>query len=393
MNIKSLLLGSAAAFVAVSGARAADAIVTAEPEPAEYVRVCDVYGKGFFYIPGTETCMKVGGLVRYQMNFDGNEAFDTGGVETGGGFSSNSAARGRVNFDVREETELGTLRGYIRLQSTAVQNNTTAVTGTGVGLEFAYLQLGGLTAGRYDSLWTSDIGGAEDGLLTDSDLAVGDKKANLISYTVAMDGFSGTLSLENPTVTRNGIEITPRETSGDVDVVAKLAYSAGWGGAYIAGVYDSQPVVYPLAVVSSDPGYAIKAGAWIKDLGLSDSTLKVEGHFAPEKTDYATLDTRGFADLPLKWTAGVGYDVSFGKIGLAAAGQYGQTFDDYVRVGGEPANVINLVGNVSYKVTTNLKVLTEVSYRDIERPALSSPDVAKVTSDQLNGFLRVERSF
>ncbi|TKB42747.1 MAG: hypothetical protein E5W81_26155, partial [Mesorhizobium sp.] len=35
MNIKSLLLGSAAAFVAVSGARAADAVVVAEQEPAE----------------------------------------------------------------------------------------------------------------------------------------------------------------------------------------------------------------------------------------------------------------------------------------------------------------------------------------------------------------------
>ncbi|MGO4558736.1 porin, partial [Mesorhizobium sp. 2RAF21] len=44
MNIKSLLLGSAAALLAVSGARAADAVVVAEPEPAEYVKICDVYG-------------------------------------------------------------------------------------------------------------------------------------------------------------------------------------------------------------------------------------------------------------------------------------------------------------------------------------------------------------
>ena len=67
MNIKSLLLGSAAALVAVSGARAADAVVVAEPEPVEYVRVCDVYGTGFYYIPGTETCLKVGGYVRYDI--------------------------------------------------------------------------------------------------------------------------------------------------------------------------------------------------------------------------------------------------------------------------------------------------------------------------------------
>ena len=67
MNIKSLLLGSAAALVAVSGARAADAVVIAEPEPVEYVRVCDVYGTSFYYIPGTEICLKVGGYMRYDI--------------------------------------------------------------------------------------------------------------------------------------------------------------------------------------------------------------------------------------------------------------------------------------------------------------------------------------
>src|SRR6187551_3025688 len=67
MNIKSLLLGSAAAFVAVSGARAADAVVIAEPEPMEYVRICDTYGVGFYYIPGTETCLKLSGYIRYDI--------------------------------------------------------------------------------------------------------------------------------------------------------------------------------------------------------------------------------------------------------------------------------------------------------------------------------------
>jgi opacity protein-like surface antigen len=67
MNIKSLLLGSAAALVAVSGARAADAVVVADPEPVEYVRVCDIYGAGYYYIPGTEICPKVGGYVRYDI--------------------------------------------------------------------------------------------------------------------------------------------------------------------------------------------------------------------------------------------------------------------------------------------------------------------------------------
>lgn len=83
MNIKSLLLGSAAALIAVSGARAADAVVVAEPEPAEYVKICDVYGAGYFYIPGTETCLRIGGYVRYDIgvgdagSFDGVNMFRT----------------------------------------------------------------------------------------------------------------------------------------------------------------------------------------------------------------------------------------------------------------------------------------------------------------------------
>ena len=79
MNIKSLLLGSAAALVAVTGARAADAVVVAEPEPVEYVRVCDVYGAGFYYMPGTETCLKVSGYIRYDMGVGDDGVSDFGG--------------------------------------------------------------------------------------------------------------------------------------------------------------------------------------------------------------------------------------------------------------------------------------------------------------------------
>ena len=60
--VKSLLLGSAAAVLAVAGAQAADLPVKAKP--VEYVKVCALYGAGFFYIPGTDTCLKVGGFVR-----------------------------------------------------------------------------------------------------------------------------------------------------------------------------------------------------------------------------------------------------------------------------------------------------------------------------------------
>ena len=63
--VKSLLLGSAAGLLTVAGAQAADLPVR-KAAPVNYVRICDAYGAGFFYIPGTDTCLKVGGLALFE---------------------------------------------------------------------------------------------------------------------------------------------------------------------------------------------------------------------------------------------------------------------------------------------------------------------------------------
>src|ERR1700759_2122227 len=60
--VKSLVLGSTAALVAVGGAQAADLPVKAKA--VEYVKICSLYGPGFYYIPGTETRIKLGGYLR-----------------------------------------------------------------------------------------------------------------------------------------------------------------------------------------------------------------------------------------------------------------------------------------------------------------------------------------
>ena len=66
MKLKTLLLGSAAAFAVVGGAQAADLSVA---EPVDYVRVCDAFGVGYWYIPGTDTCLKIGGYVQFDVKF------------------------------------------------------------------------------------------------------------------------------------------------------------------------------------------------------------------------------------------------------------------------------------------------------------------------------------
>src|SRR4030095_9534860 len=68
--VKCLLLGSAAGLVAVAGAQAADLPVKAKP--VQYVKICTLYGVGFYYIPGTDMCIKIGGYVRAEYAYGVN---------------------------------------------------------------------------------------------------------------------------------------------------------------------------------------------------------------------------------------------------------------------------------------------------------------------------------
>ena len=65
---KSVLLGTSAALMGAAAAQAAD-LPSRKAAPVEYVRVCDAYGAGFFYIPGTQTCLRVGGRIRADYAF------------------------------------------------------------------------------------------------------------------------------------------------------------------------------------------------------------------------------------------------------------------------------------------------------------------------------------
>src|SRR5258705_10931914 len=53
----------------MSGAKAAD--LPGKAKAVEYVRICSLYGGGFFYIPGTDTCIKIGGYLRADTTFNG----------------------------------------------------------------------------------------------------------------------------------------------------------------------------------------------------------------------------------------------------------------------------------------------------------------------------------
>src|SRR4030095_9819003 len=95
--VKSLLLGCAAGLVAGAGAQAADLPVKAKP--VEYVKVCSIYGVGFFYIPGTDTCIKIGGWARPEPDFNAGGSHSS--YYSGGGGRNNRIDTADVQFRSR----------------------------------------------------------------------------------------------------------------------------------------------------------------------------------------------------------------------------------------------------------------------------------------------------
>src|SRR6478752_4282977 len=81
--MKGLLLGTAAGLFAVASAQAADLPVKAKP--VEYVKVCTLYGAGFFYVPGTDTCLKIGMYIR------SDHGYGAGTVSSAPGYALSSA--------------------------------------------------------------------------------------------------------------------------------------------------------------------------------------------------------------------------------------------------------------------------------------------------------------
>src|SRR5436309_10811193 len=113
--VKSLILGSAAGLVAMSGAQAADLPVKAKA--VEYVRICSLYGAGFYYIPGTDTCIKFGGYLRVDLALNGGDygPFQAGNQAGGQNRLTNyfvSRSRSDFTIDTRTATEYGVVRTF-----------------------------------------------------------------------------------------------------------------------------------------------------------------------------------------------------------------------------------------------------------------------------------------
>ena len=171
-TVTRALLCSAAGVFAVTEAPAADvpATLPVKARPVEYVKVCTLYGAGFWYVPGTDTCIKIGAYVKLQTEYNAtnapfmlgvavNGAGDTGGRHTRtdtSPFTWNQ--RGVISFDMRTQTDYGTLRSYVDIGEQTQASDTFAGTNASAAPvsifnSRAFIQFAGFTAGRIRSFF------------------------------------------------------------------------------------------------------------------------------------------------------------------------------------------------------------------------------------------------
>ncbi|MBG0510250.1 porin [Agrobacterium sp. MOPV5] len=355
MNIKSLLIGSAAALAAVSGAHAADAIVAAEPEPLEYVRVCDAFGTGFFYIPGTETCLKFDGYIRFQTDFGRNKA---------GTSDWDSFTRAQFNIDTRTDTELGALRGYIGLRGQADHDSNRAVV-----VDQAFIELGGLKVGYYYNWWDDGLSGEVDSLASNQ------TRLNAIRYTYDAGSFYVGAAVEELEAPRGDSNISADfvkggsfERANNVGISAIVGAKFGGVNANLLGGYDTDAEEGAIrAIVTADigPGTLGLSGVWASGANryYEESEWTVAAEYAIKATDKLTI------------TPGFQY---FNTIDLGADNDW---------VGDRDAWRAGVA--VGYKITQGLSTLVSVNYQDVD----GTEGVDTGAGDSWVGFVRLQRTF
>ena len=375
--VKSLILGSAAGLIAMSGAQAADLPVKAKA--VEYVRICSLYGAGFYYIPGTDTCIKIGGFLRVDTTFNGAGQYGTPAWSGDPGqqnrYRDYFATRSRLGLtvDTRTATEYGVVRtfgqGNFQFNNFTTSNpavlgsfpagaaNALNTVGGGyVSVDAIFLQFAGFTIGKSISAsatpWNGNFG------ITASQLGGIDSTTgvNNIQYTAQFgNGVSGTIGLDDPSqynrtavlnlgfsngatfgaASFQGAGVQSYAGTHAPDVVGNIRVDQAWGLFQLSGILHEVSASYniltpasgaptALSEISGHPdtkwGGAVMAALQIKNLptGPGDD-FKIDFTYAKGDTKAVISGTGGSPSFAM-----------FGGTGRAGAYQsigFGQTSD------------------------------------------------------------------
>ena len=359
--VKSLLLGSAAGLIAVGGAQAADLPVKAKA--VEYVRICSLYGAGFYYIPGTDTCIKLGGYLRAEVQLNSNSIANGQFNGVGGAHNRLSnyytmRAREDFNIDTRTATEYGVVRTFFDATfswttggypgagtgltggTTAYDANNPAGTGSGqvaggaLGVYYAFIQFAGFTMGKavsqFSAPWTNYPSNNFDGLVGGGGTVTG---VNQFTYTADFgQGITATISAQDQAAyyqagVINASGITSAGIVGGAyglgdyggsrspDIVGMVRVDQAWGLFQLsAAAHENHAGYYGANETTGHPedkwGWAVQAALSIKNIptGAGD-TINMQAIYTDGATRYNIQDL-----------AAVSYSM-FGSTGLGGAYQ------------------------------------------------------------------------
>lgn len=332
--MKGIILGSAAMLVG-AGAQAADLPVKAKA--IEYVKVCSLYGAGFYYIPGTDTCIKLGGYLRVNAVLGSNADFDFASSGVGGAQNRLSnyyttKARQDLRIDTRTATEYGVVRtfgelvfswttgGYTGAGTTGVNGATTytsstsaQIAGGSLGVYYAFIQFAGFTFGKAESQFRTPWAEypANNVELPGS---AGWDPVNQISYTADFgQGITATFSAQDQVqnYTTNVWNVSGATAAGlatgayganDIggtrapDLIARVRVDQAWGLFQASfAAHDNHAAYYGASELTGHPGdkwgWAGQLAVSIKNLptGAGDS-INLTGVYANGASRYVFND-------------------------------------------------------------------------------------------------------
>jgi len=380
--VKSLLLGSAAGLVAVAGAQAADLPVKAKP--VEYVKICTLYGEGFYYIPGSDTCIKLGGYVRgdYGWNVAGarTPAYNgTQGAQDRTVSQYSTRHRANIQMDTRTQTAYGTLRTFtsIHLQN---ENGTDST-----NVARAFIQWAGFTFGRAQSF--QDTWGITDSwhfAQQQNNSDTGANGVNQIAYTWEL-GNGVTLTVgadESRRKTLANLSGASLKITGDTgtnsfrgqewpDGHIDLKVNQAWGYAALTGVvHDASAAYYSsTAGISSAPCIAAPSTTFC---GHPDDKIGWAVEFGAEVKlpQFGPQDRIGFGARYAEGATGYGAGTNLNGAQLFGSGNliaYGPTSDGVFLNNGqiELTTSWTVMGGYEHSWTPTLKSSFTAGYTSI----------------------------
>ena len=321
------------------------------------MKVCSLYGAGFYYMPGTDMCIKIGGWVRSEVSWgvNGNSTTGSFASDYNNRYTNNfwTRERGYITADAREQTAYGVARGYIAV-GIASQNQGNEVPSAQANMNRAFVQWAGFTAGLSVSFFDFYPAAAmlyRAGNLPSEDS--GDGGWWVWGYTAQFGGgFSATLAAEERRDSQNidfsgaagalggmgapgtnGVIVgSIANTSGyggwqSPDVVANLRVDQAWGSAQVMGaLHEVNAGYYGTTPITGHPGdtwgYVVGGGLKINTPFISPGDYFVgEANYTVGATKYlwhATSAGNVYDGMGSTEAYGVGSDCIYG--GTVAAG-------------------------------------------------------------------------